>query len=482
MSTNLYRVRTPDDHASNDWAANQAKGVVSSYYPAVVQYYEKPNGPKKPVKMTPEMLAWVRTLQVNDDIYRKHLWIAGGIYNVQGNAAYIPKKRPANEKIYIPHEPPWVQPPVAQPVTSVGNVVNVLEVRNGWARIETVPMKGPWAVKPSTHPWLFNNPFTSIQVGGTKLGNAIDDRGVIWPLWASSKESWMPMSALEKYELPKEPAVSLLPKESRAWGVDISRWNSPFDGHVSNPDFVIAKASEGTGWYDPCFGRQDWQKIPDGTVWGAYHYYRSGQSALDQVHQFLSAVYQAEQRMGRKVQLLALDYENINNTLNAASDRDAQRIISELKSRQDRPVLLYTSPSELAAMRSRRANWMDGVDLWVAQWYSRQHFLRPTTLGPAVPNHRIWQYGGDYKDKAGWEVPGHGEGKAYGASSQHIDLNLYNGTRADLYAFVGATMPAEIVDLGNGFGEPLEAPAPTTGGGLTWAQKTYNEFRVIQRR
>ncbi|MCW5876467.1 MAG: hypothetical protein KIS85_06250 [Anaerolineales bacterium] len=199
---NLYRVRVPapGKHPSNEWAKMQAN--PSAYYPAVAPYFEKPDGSKRAVKYSPEMLAWVRSLQVDEAAYREFLWIDGGVFNAQGNAEYIPAKRPANVRIYIPAHGPWPQPPVGQPVTSVGNLVRVLEIRGKWARIETVPLVGPWKITPATHPWLFNDPFSSIRVSDNKLGNAIDSRGIIVPLFAASAESWMPLSQLEKADTP----------------------------------------------------------------------------------------------------------------------------------------------------------------------------------------------------------------------------------------------------------------------------------------
>lgn len=100
------------------------------------------------------------------------------------------------------------QPPVGEPITTIGNLVNVLEVKNGWARIETLAMQGPWPL-PSTHPWLYNRPVRSIRVvedgkaGKVELGNAILDRGVIYPMYSRNGQAWIEMKWLRKVAQPQ---------------------------------------------------------------------------------------------------------------------------------------------------------------------------------------------------------------------------------------------------------------------------------------
>lgn len=243
-----------------------------------------------------------------------------------------------------------------------------------------------------------------------------------------------------------------------AQGIDISRWNAPID--PSRPhDFVIAKASEGSSWRDTYFQTAASMGFH---VFGAYHYYRSGVPWRQQADNFLNSV------SGFQVDFLALDYEYINNTLDKKTDAELHAFYKHLESK-GRKVLVYTSWGEYNSMISRGSSWIRSAELWVARWFERSAYLRAS--GPGVPNWRFWQYGGDYKDKSGWEVPGTGEGAAYGVGSYSVDLNKYNGTRADLWSWLGKS-PVE----------DNEAPEPTTGGGLTGWQLIYNKFRVLPRR
>lgn len=189
----------PEGHGSENWAEWQAN--PSNNYPAVQPYYTKPNGPKASIKWTPEMLKYLETLQIDFEAYKEILWIAGGIFNVQGNQEYLPDHRIPNTRYYIPANGPWITLPVSQPVTSIGNIVNSLELRfwNGvwWHRIETIAVGVIPNFSHLEKPWLFNNPFTSIAIEGNQIGNAIDNRGVIVPLY-SKREAWIPGTVLEK--------------------------------------------------------------------------------------------------------------------------------------------------------------------------------------------------------------------------------------------------------------------------------------------
>lgn len=276
-----------------------------------------------------------------------------------------------------------------------------------------------------------------------------------------------------------------------AQGIDVSHWNGRYDPHVRPVDFVISKASEGLSHKDVRFGT-DWQPLLPTTIWGAYHYYRNAWPWRVQVDNLLQAVDAAEQRQGRAVDVLGWDYETINNVLDYRTDTETRRALDYLMGAQPRRVLLYSSTGYLATMAHRGSGWVYSpqYEMWVAQWYERGYYQRVATK-PAWANWRVWQYGGDYKDKSGWEVPGYGEGRAYGLDLHSVDLNAYNGTLADMRAWLGLPPIEEPIHVPD-WPQPepaepaiclaLECAAPTTGGGLTAWQKLYNDFRILPRR
>ncbi len=261
---------------------------------------------------------------------------------------------------------------------------------------------------------------------------------------------------------------------SFAQGIDLSRWQPGYDPMVRPVDFVILKASEGSTWLDPKFDEHLAVCDAAGLLVGAYHYYRSGIPWRAQLDNFLRAT------QGKRLsKLLAIDYEYINNKLDASTDKELKAFYDALVQRGYQPVI-YTSHGEYMSMIARGAKWISdpSIGMWIARWFERSYYYN-YALGPGAAitqwtkGHCIWQYGGDYRDKAGWEVPGTGEGAAYGvAGSYSVDLNVYNGTAEQMRADFEAPEPL-----------PVEAETPSTGGGLTWAQKKlFNDYGIFRRQ
>lgn len=425
---NLARVKNlGKNHPSNNWPGGSS--VPPDYwYPAVMPYYNKRNGNKQDIPYTPEMLRWLRSLQIDDKAYIELLRIAGGIFNRGGNEDYII----SSGKNYVPPFGPWPKPPRAQPVTSAGNLVNIIGKNRDWVRIEVLPAGGPipYEKTPRTHPWLFNNPFTSLKINSNILGNSIDSRGVIVPLF-SAGEAWMPMEWLEEgAELPKPPEQENKPmdkKTTNALGIDISQHQPDYDPTVRPVDFVVIKFSEGTTYRDPR-ALQHLESARSVPIKGGYHYFRSGMNWESQAQNFINAV------AGLDLHFLACDYETLRNTLSAATDEDARRIMSYVEKETGLDCLLYSRPSVLIPMIARKSTWVKSCKLWIAQWYERNAFYS-RDLSPDFDNWLIWQYGGDYKHPTqGWIVPGYLEGAAWGVSSRSVCLDMYCGTLADMKA------------------------------------------------
>ena len=70
-------------------------------------------------------------------------------------------------------------------------------------------------------------------------------------------------------------------------GIDISRWN-PVDLSKVPCDFVIIKATQGTGYVSPTYKSQIAQADSLGKLLGVYHYASSG-GAIDEADHFLKS-------------------------------------------------------------------------------------------------------------------------------------------------------------------------------------------------
>lgn len=100
--------------------------------------------------------------------------------------------------------------PKSEPVSSVGNVVNVLEIKNGRAWIEVFdvrkPPPDPAIVNPKTMPWLFCR-FTSINNKG-EIGLAPNGVEFFFPLLSHNGTGWFYVDRLEKTDGPPQWAAT----------------------------------------------------------------------------------------------------------------------------------------------------------------------------------------------------------------------------------------------------------------------------------
>ena len=90
-------------------------------------------------------------------------------------------------------------------------------------------------------------------------------------------------------------------------GIDISRWQPNIDLSVVPCDFVIVKATQGTGYVSPTFIKQITQAESLGKLIGVYHYASEG-GAMAEADHFLSVV---DDYIGRAI--LVLDWEGDQN-------------------------------------------------------------------------------------------------------------------------------------------------------------------------
>ena len=196
----------------------------------------------------------------------------------------------------------------------------------------------------------------------------------------------------------------------RAKGIDISKWQVYFN-YKGNIDFVIVKASEGLHW-DP--KHEHYQShIASVPIRGAYHYFRTTVDPIMQAETFLDAILNCDYHF------LAVDYEATGNTLDRQGADNLLRCLEHLSVRQDRPVLIYTSPY---IYRDNLRVWdemFDTFPVWIAKWH---------TVGPGVIIGREWDL---------WQWTSSADGEQAGVGSEFVDRNVYNGTIEQMKRWLG---------------------------------------------
>jgi len=176
----------PSRMGDPDWP----KSFYLDWYPETVALLANPNGTKSSVRYNLEWLEFLRDLQPNDQAATFITRIAAGLFNINGN-----------DSIPILDLDQLVQEPVAESISSGGNVVKVLETKNGSAQIEMIYLKtnppDPNQINYQTTPWLVTK-FTSVSVRG-QLGIP-GGRDTYFPNLASQEEGyWVELRRVELF-------------------------------------------------------------------------------------------------------------------------------------------------------------------------------------------------------------------------------------------------------------------------------------------
>lgn len=144
-------------------------------------------------------------------------------------------------------------------------------------------------------------------------------------------------------------------------GIDISRWN-PVDLSKVPCEFVIVKATQGTGYVSPTYKSQIAQADSLGKLLGVYHYASSG-GAIAEAKHFLDTV---KDYIGRAI--LCLDWEGDQN-VNFKNPEYALSWLRYVKQETGITPFIYMSKS---VCRQYASVWDASFPLWCAQYKNQQ--------------------------------------------------------------------------------------------------------------
>jgi GH25 family lysozyme M1 (1,4-beta-N-acetylmuramidase) len=284
--------------------------------------------------------------------------------------------------------------------------------------------------------------------------------------------------SLTKTLIQHAPSLySILPAlgtKGRAVGPDLSHWKVSYDPDIatSRADFAITKATEGTTFIDYKLA-QIWNGIAKLPIRGLFHYQRSELSWRAQADHFLrvAAPYQPH--------ILALDVEPFNNTLDNRFFQDSYRIIQYLKESISTPtkVMLYTNKSTFENYLYRY--WVNyfgrqGEEeaLTIPLWYAQYWTLWSVDKEPSMPKQRAtWDI---------WQITEAANSAEWGAGSAGVDLNVYNGTPAQMAAWLELSTDDEPDPV------PVPTPIPPLPDepepeAQVWQATVTSETRVVVR-
>ncbi len=239
-----------------------------------------------------------------------------------------------------------------------------------------------------------------------------------------------------------EQMLSVCAGSNTVPGIDVSHWDGTIDWAMVNGagvKWAYAKATESTNYTDPTFAT-NWSGMKSaGVLRGAYHFFHPDVDGTAQADRFIGVMG----TLGASDLPPMLDWEVSNGASGATAAANAQAFIDRVKSVTGRPTVIYTSPGLWGGFGVTQSFSSD--PMWVA------HYLY-CTMGsgccPTMPSGwttwAMWQW----SDK----------GMVTGVPATAVDLDIFDGTYAQLVAFADGGSAGGGAGGGTGGGG--------TGGGV----------------
>ena len=253
-------------------------------------------------------------------------------------------------------------------------------------------------------------------------------------------------------------------------GIDTSHWNGQIDWarvRAAGQRFCFQKATEGNYYQDDTFAT-NWQGCKaNGILRGAYHFYKPEIDPREQARYFVQ--YTQQQETGELPPVLDMEVTTrkimgFNQTVPRPEFiAGVEAFLQELENLTGKRAIIYSNwdilNNDFLIPAGTPPLWANSYFLWVAQ-YPNPGVVQETPLMPAGWSRwTIWQY-----SKTG-RVDG---------INGNVDLDWFNGSLADLYAFAGLPAPVD-----GGAPGPV-TPAPTQPG--SYQMKSGDTLESVARQ
>lgn len=217
------------------------------------------------------------------------------------------------------------------------------------------------------------------------------------------------------------------------YGIDISNWQAGINLAAVPADFVIAKATQGTGYVSPDCARQVEQARQVGKRFGVYHYV-SGGNAVAEANYFVD---NCANWVGKG--LFCIDWESNENSA-WGNEGYLEQVVAQVKARTGISPIIYVQASryaQVAAVANRQ-----NCGLWIAQYAN----MNPTGYQSTPWNEGAYACVIRQYSSTG-RLPGYGG---------NLDLNKFYGD--------GATFDKYVTGGGNASNVPPSPPADPLAG------------------
>lgn len=253
------------------------------------------------------------------------------------------------------------------------------------------------------------------------------------PLDRNEQDFRLPPARVSFLSNAKSYLVSVLSTPSKVRGVDLSHWNGEVDFVAlknSGIDFVILKATEGTGWVDEKFNDY-WQSAYNvGLSIMTYHFFRSQYGGSQQATHHRDTLINSGflGTVNYKSPVMWADVETSDGaTVSQRQNRllAFHQTITGMKYQSGH----YSSPYLWNSLIGN-VSWAADYAGWDAHWTSASEPVLPA--GWTRASTRVWQYG--IYPTHSWVAPVYGTPGA-------VDCNWFYGTLQELNEWLGVTIP-----------------------------------------
>ena len=200
-------------------------------------------------------------------------------------------------------------------------------------------------------------------------------------------------------------------------GVDVSHYQGEIDWDMlagQDIDFAFIKATEGSSYQDSRF-IHNWEHAAKTDLYiGAYHFFSNGSSGKSQADNYINTVPKKEEILPPVV-----DVEVCVDDNNESAILDVREKLTELLLVLEdhygvKPVIYVTKETYFLYITDAYT----GYDIWI----------RSLLTKPRLPDKRDWTF---------WQYSNRGRLCGYSGDERYIDLNVFNGTLEDFYAYTG---------------------------------------------
>lgn len=224
-----------------------------------------------------------------------------------------------------------------------------------------------------------------------------------------------------------------LPASAAMNGIDVSRWQSDINLYNVDADFVVVKATEGSGYTSTAFRTQADATLGSGKKLGIYHYMTYMTPADQQAEYFCNVV---DDYIGKAI--LVLDFESTAVNKGSGFALEFLRRVEEITGVKP---LVYTSQSV-----TRSLDWTNvvnnGYGLWVARYplgYTNTGYRNDLSYGSVG----YWDTVAMFQYTSSGRIAGY---------SGNLDLDIFYGNESQWDAYATA----------NGVAPPQENETPST--------------------